>query len=134
MHVRSSYERYCGRDSRWSAVGTVALVLLVGSVVPSPLRRRPAFRRVGPDKLLHLLGHAGLAAVVADALAAGRFDDREAIALSLGLSSGYGVLTGHVQRWVPGRVPERADLAAELLGSILGALGWGYHRRPDADE
>lgn len=48
----------------WTAVDLVALVLLLAQLVPSPLRRHPAFGRVGPDKLPHLLGHAGLAAVL----------------------------------------------------------------------
>ena len=113
-------------DSRWTAVAVVAVVLLVGSVIPSPFRRRPEFSRFGPDKLFHLLGHAGFAAVLADALASGRLGDREAAVLSVGVSTGYGVVTGRLQEWVPGRAPERADLLAGLLGSVLGVLGRRY--------
>lgn len=106
-----------------------ALVLLVGAVLPSPLRRRPAFGRFGPDKLLHLVGHAVFAAVLADALGADGRDELDAAVLSVGGSTAFALLTGHLQRWVPGRVGERADLVAGLLGSILGALGWRYERR-----
>lgn len=110
--------------SRWRRVATVALLLLLASVVPSPLRRRPEFSRFGPDKLLHLLGHAGFTVVLSDALAAGRRDDRRAALLSIGVSTGYSLLTGHLQRRVPGRVPERADVVAAALGSVLGVLAW----------
>ena len=91
-------------------------------MLPSPLRRRPAFDRVGPDKLLHLVGHAGFARAVADALAAGRFDEREAALLSVVVSVAYGALIARLQRRIPGRVPERADLVAAALGAVLGAV------------
>lgn len=117
-----------GRDrwtvARWRAVLVVAVVLLAAAVVPSPLRRHPAFDRFGPDKLLHLLGHAGLAAVLADALAAEGFEEPVAMGISVGASTGYSMLTGHLQKWVPGRVPEHADLVAGIFGSVLGVLGW----------
>lgn len=60
-----------GRRERapWSTVVAVAIVLFVAQVLPSPFRRHPAFRRFGPDKLLHFLGYAGFAMALADALA-----------------------------------------------------------------
>ncbi len=103
-----------------------AMVLLVGSVLPSPLRRHPSFSKFGPDKLLHLLGHAGFATVLADAFAAGQRDDPRAAVLSVVVSIGYGIVIGHLQERVPGRAPERADLVAGILGSILGVCGWHY--------
>lgn len=104
----------------------MAVALLVGSVVPSPLGRHPAFGRFGPDKLLHLVGHAGFAAALADALAGCRLDVRATVALSVGVSTAYGLVTGHLQKRVPGRAHERADLVAGMLGSLLGAFGWRY--------
>lgn len=112
------------RDSAdWTAVAIVALVLLVAQLLPSPLPRHPAFSRVGPDKLLHLLGHAVFSAVLVDALDAERVDDRISAVGAVVLSTGYGVATGELQKHVPGRLPERADLVAALLGAILGAVG-----------
>jgi VanZ family protein len=111
-------------ESPWKASVGTALLLLVGSLVPSPFRRRPAFSTFGPDKLLHFVGHAGFAAVLSDALGTTWLDDREAVVLAVCLSTGYGVVTGRLQEWVPGRAPERADLVAGMLGSAVGALGW----------
>ena len=115
--------------SRWGTVVGAALVLLVGSLVPSPLGRHPEFGTFGPDKFLHLLGHAGLTAALADALVAGRLDDREAAVVSVGLVTGYGLLIGRLQTRVPGRAPERADTAAGLVGSVLGVIGRRYVAR-----
>lgn len=122
-------ERHHRRGSRWKAVLAVAAVLLVGSVLPSPLRRRPAFSRVGPDKLLHLVGHAVFAVVLADALTAGRRNERDAAVLSVGISTGYGVVMGRLQERIPGRAAERADVVAGFLGSMLGVLGWRHGYR-----
>lgn len=110
--------------SSWARVVLVALVLLVAQVLPSPLGRHPAFSRVGPDKLLHLLGHAALAAALADALDTECLDERPSVLSAVALSTAYGVATAELQTLVPGRVPERADLVAGLLGAVLGALGW----------
>jgi VanZ family protein len=107
-------------------------VLLVGSVLPVPGGRHPEFRLVGPDKLLHLLGHGAFAAAVADALwgsSPGSRGARSTGVIAVLLSTGYAVLLGRLQERVPGREPERADLAASLLGSVLGAGGWLY--RPE---
>ena len=101
----------------------VAVVLLVGSILPVPFGRHAAFERVGPDKLLHLLGHGWFAATVADALGSGRLDRHSRALLAVGLSTGYAVLLGRLQKRVPGREPERADLVASLLGSVLGVIG-----------
>lgn len=103
-----------------------ALVLLVGSLVPSPLGRHPDFNRFGPDKFLHFLGHAGLAVTLADALATDRLNVSWAGVVAVICSFVHGLITGFLQRYVPGRVPERADLVAGLFGSVVGVLGWWY--------
>jgi VanZ family protein len=105
-------------DGGWRRVGLVAALLLVGSLVPVPLGRRPGFGRVGPDKLLHLVGYAGLAAALAGAL------EEEGWAgagpLAVGLATGYGLVVGRLQRRVPGREDEPADQVAGALGAVLG--------------
>lgn len=110
--------------ANWTKVVIVALVLLVTQLLPSPLRRHPAFSRVGPDKLLHLLGHALFSAVLVNALNAERVDDRVSTVSAVVLSTSYGVAMGELQKLVPGRVPERADVIAALVGAVLGAVGW----------
>lgn len=110
--------------SRWRRVAAAALVLLVASVVPSPLRRRPAFATFGPDKALHFAGHAAFATLLADALDGGGRSGRTTAVLSFGVSTAYSLMTGHLQRWVPGRAPERADVVAAVLGSVAGLLVW----------
>lgn len=112
--------------ANWTTVLIVALILLVAQLLPSPLRRRPAFSRIGPDKLLHLLGHALFSAVILDALNAERVDDRASTVSAVVISTSYGVVTGKLQELVPGRIPERADLVAALVGAILGAIGWQH--------
>lgn len=104
---------------RWRAVAAT-VALLVAAVVPSPFRRRPEWEWVGPDKLLHLVGYAGYAVVLADALGAGRYSDGQAAVLAVCLSTVHSLVTGRLQRWVPGRGFELADVLAGLLGSLLG--------------
>lgn len=108
----------CSSESRWQAVGIVALVLLVGCLLPSPLGRRPEFDRFGPDKLLHFLGHGYLTVTIADALSP---DGPGPVAgvLAVGGSTAFSLVLGSLQQYVPGRAPERADVVAGLLGSIL---------------
>lgn len=118
-------DRRDGSRSRWMTVAVIAATLLVGSVLPLPFGRHPEFGRVGPDKVLHLLGHGAFAVALAAALGAGR-RDRRAAALAVGLSTGYGLVLGRLQGRVPGRVGERADLVAGGLGSVLGGLCWLY--------
>ncbi|PSQ07328.1 hypothetical protein BRC93_16410 [Halobacteriales archaeon QS_5_70_15] len=107
-------------------------------MLPAPGGRHPEFRLVGPDKLLHLLGHGAFAAAVADALgnsSSGPRGVRSVGAPAVALSTGYAALLGRLQERVPGREPERADLLASLVGSVLGAAGWlkrsGSRSRPE---
>ena len=117
-----------GGRLHWKRVCATALVLLVAAVVPSPLQRHPEFDRFGPDKLLHLVGHACFAVSLADAFATDRFDPVRAGVLAVVCSTLYGLLTGFLQQYVPGRLPERADLTAGVFGSVLGVLGWYWTR------
>lgn len=115
-------------DARRRRVLTIGVGLLVGSLIPSPFERHDAFDRYGPDKGLHFLGHGAFAATLADALAAdGRAGPISGGAGAVCGSVLLGLGVGYLQRYVPGRVPELADLVAGALGSILGVCWW-YRR------
>jgi VanZ family protein len=98
--------------------------LLVGGVVPVPFERRPEYSRVGPDKFLHLLGHGALSLALADALARDGRSQSAAAVVAAAASASYSFAIGLLQRRVPGRVPEDADVAAGLLGSVLAVCWW----------
>ncbi|MFC7131634.1 MULTISPECIES: VanZ family protein [Salinibaculum] len=119
-------------DSRWSGAAVGTVVLLVASVVPSPLERRSEWDRVGPDKFLHLVGHAMYAATVADAFDAGRCTRGEAAVLAVCVSTAHSLVTGRLQTWVPGRAFELADVVAGLLGTVVAV--WRWYVAGNADE
>ncbi|MBX0288284.1 VanZ family protein [Haloarcula salinisoli] len=112
-------------DARWRRVLTVGVVLLVGSLVPSPFDRHEAFDTYGPDKWLHFVGHVAFAVTLADAFAADGTANPISGGGALCGSVLLGLAVGYLQQYVPGRVPERADLVAGVLGSMLG-VGWWY--------
>jgi len=115
---------WSSRESPRRIALLAGLALLLGSLIPSPFERHEAFERVGPDKLLHYLGHAGFAAALADALAAEGVPQRQAGGLAVSGSVLLGLTIGALQQYVPGRVPELADLVASALGSVVGAGCW----------
>jgi len=121
-------ETYRLADTRWKRALLTGAVLLVGSLVPSPTGRHPEFAVVGPDKLLHFLGHAGFAAALADALGADGVPSERAAVSAITASTFLGLVVGVLQRPIPGRVPERADLVAGTLGSVSGAYWWVRER------
>jgi len=98
---------------------------VVGSLLPSPFARHETFETYGPDKWLHFLGHGAFAVTLAEALA----DDGRASPVSGGgavcCSVLLGLVVGRLQEYVPGRMPELADVVAGAIGSILG-VGWWY--------
>ena len=114
--------------TRWRRVGVVGAVVLVGSLLPVPFDRRPEFGWFGPDKLLHLLGYAGLAAALADALDGGRPRRRTDLLAAL-LAAAFGVAVGRLQRRVPGRRDEPADTVAGALGAALAVVVRSRRRR-----
>ncbi|ADQ69251.1 VanZ like family protein [Halogeometricum borinquense DSM 11551] len=116
--------RYQSSGSRWTAVIIGTVVLFVASVVPSPLRRHPEWKWIGPDKFLHLLGHAVYAVTLADALGRDRYTDAEAAVLAVSISTTHSLVTGQIQKYVPGRAFELADVLASLLGAVLAVFGW----------
>lgn len=95
------------------------VAMLAGSLVPVPFERRPAFERFGPDKLLHLLGHGVFAAGLSRAVDGRHVSLRTGLA-AIVVSTCHGLVAGRLQRHVPGRAPERADVLAGLVGSIVG--------------
>jgi len=111
---------------RWRPSLLAAILLLVGSAIPLPGRINPDTGPYGPDKLLHLLGHAGLTAALAAGLVAssgGAATARDGL-FAVGLSTGFGLATEALQESVPGRSFETGDVLAGLVGSLVGALGW----------
>ncbi|RRJ29590.1 hypothetical protein EIK79_13235 [Halocatena pleomorpha] len=101
---------------------TVAVLLLIGSVIPLPLPRYSEFGRLGPDKFLHFVGHVGLATTLVNALETERHGERTAVLLAITGSTTYGIITNSIQQWVPKRSPEHADMIAGFLGSVVGAV------------
>lgn len=112
-------------DDRWRRVAVVGLVLLVGSLTPSPFARRESFETYGPDKWVHFLAHGVFTVTLTDALTADGTGTTVSGGSAVGCSVLLGLVIGHLQKYVPGRAPELADLIAGALGSILG-LGWWY--------
>ena len=112
-------DRTRGREERLFGVTATAILLLVGSATPLPTRYNPDFGVYGPDKLLHLLGHAGLTAVLVEAFHDnGHFIHVAVIAVVL--STGYGLGTELLQEVIPGREFERGDVIAGFFGSLIG--------------
>lgn len=115
--------RTSGCEERWFGVTATAILLLVGSVIPLPPRHNPDFGPYGPDKFLHLFGHAGLAAALVAA-----FDDNgtsfRVAVIAVVLSTVYGIGTELLQEAIPGREFERGDVIAGLFGSLIGVGSW----------
>ncbi|WP_440992044.1 VanZ family protein [Haloarchaeobius baliensis] len=111
-------------DRRCGVAAAATVLLLLASVVPSPFDRHPEWRWVGPDKLLHLVGHAGYAVALAEAFGANRWSEREAAILAVCVSTLHSLVAGRLQRHVSGRAFEAADVVAGLLGAAVAAWGW----------
>lgn len=108
---------------RWSAVAGVATALFVGATAPAavvalltelPVPAGP----VGPDVWLHLLGYAGLGAVLAAAIRPSGF--RHGFAFAFGTVAGYGILAELLHAVLSYRTFSGLDLAANVLGALLG--------------
>ena len=122
------------RCSEWLCAVGLTLVLLVASLVPSPLERHPEWEWLGPDKFLHLVGHAGYVVVLADAVSTWRCSRGEAAVGAVCLSTAHSLVTGRLQTYVPGRAFEPADVIAGVLGSVLAAAGWYVQTDPAGSE
>lgn len=110
------------RDN-WKPALVSATLLLVGSATPLPERYNPDLGFYGPDKLLHLIGHAGLVALLGTALS----EDERTIGhayRAIALSAGFGLAIEVLQESVPGREFEFGDVVAGLLGSVIGLVAY----------
>jgi hypothetical protein len=110
------------RTRRWGPVAVTGGLLLAGSTVPLPPGVDPDFGPYGPDRFLHLVGHAGFTATLLAALEDGATVDRGRASLAIVSSVGYGVCTELMQEGIPGRGFERGDVVAGFVGSVLGVL------------
>lgn len=115
---------------RLGGVTATALLLAVASATPLPTRYNPESGPFGPDKGLHLLGHAVLAAALGDAFD-GTTRPLHVALIAVVASSAYGVGTELLQEAIPGRAFERGDVLAGLLGSLVGVLCWTHFAAED---
>jgi len=108
------------RTRRWGPAAITGGLLLAGSTVPIPAGVDLDYGRYGPDRFLHLVGHAGFSAALVAALDGDR--PLANATLAVGVSTGYGICTELLQEAVPGRGFERGDVVAGFVGSVLGAV------------
>ncbi|MGE0461149.1 MAG: VanZ family protein [Vicinamibacterales bacterium] len=88
-----------------------------------------------PDWTQHGMAYAGLAIVTLRATAGGRWSGVGARAVSLAwvIAALYGVTDEWHQAFVPGRMADVRDVAADAVGAALGlaaAWAWSIIRRP----
>jgi VanZ family protein len=82
------------------------------------------------DKVAHALAFAVLSGLIVGALATGGSRAWRGIALGALLATAYGATDEWHQSHVPGRDPDPADLLADGLGAIAGAVVAGVLLRP----
>ena len=111
-------------NSRWLAVAVSTVALFIASIIPSPFRRRPEWKWVGPDKFLHFISHAVYVVNLINAFSVGRRTDVEAAVLAVYISTTHSLVSGRLQKRVPGRAFEPIDVLAGLAGAIFAAIGW----------
>ena len=101
---------------RWLAPALWAIVVLLSSSLPMP----PIVAPVGTDKGVHGVLYFGLGFLSGRALLLGK-NARvwHLLVLVLGLLA-FGMLDEVHQRWIPGRTADRADWAADAVGSVVG--------------
>jgi len=109
---------------RWLLVGLVVAVIVAVSVVPTG----GAGQTVGPlgigvDKYLHALGYAGLALVIAYAMA--ESGPRRAALVALAAAVLCGIAVEVVQLPLPYRRFSGRDMLANATGATLAASLWG---------
>lgn len=107
----------------WNPAVASAMVLLVGSAIPLPERYNPDLGAYGPDKLLHIVGHAALVAMLGTAVGDDDRTGRRAIG-AIALSTGFGLAIEVLQESVPGRQFEFGDVVAGFLGSLVGLIAY----------
>lgn len=79
---------------------------------------------------VHIAAYAGLGAVTARATGKGlRNVSWPAVLAAIAISSFYGVTDEYHQRFVPGRSFDVLDMAADAIGSVVGACAIGAWSR-----
>ena len=117
------------RDGAWRVLlALLAAVVAALALTPTP----PEGLSLGWDKLNHLAAFAALAVCAMFGWRDARAT-RRAMLLAL---LAYGAAIELLQRQVPGRSAEWADLLADGLGIVAGALlaGWWLRRRRGAPQ
>ena len=87
---------------------------------------------------VHVAAYAGLGALTARATGRGvRNVSWRAVVMAILISSFYGVTDEYHQLFTPGRAFDVLDMAADAIGSIVGASAigaWGRIRNDNADR
>jgi len=114
---------------RVACVAVAAAILVAASLpVSAPV---PAPEGLPLDKAYHVVAFALLGALVVAALIPreGRGLGRRAL-VGFGLAAAYGIGTEFYQMFVPGRLADPLDAAADVLGAAIGAaVAWWWIRR-----
>jgi VanZ family protein len=116
--------------SLWLPVLAQMTLIFIASSVPNP----PAPPAAIGDKGLHAALYFVLGALVLRALARGTWARVGVVTacVSILLATGYGVTDEFHQRFVAGRSPDPADVAADAAGAAVAAvagLAWGILER-----
>ena len=96
------------------------LALFVGTHVPK--QWSPDFVRT--DKAVHMTAYAGLSFLLAWFVSLRRPLRIQTFALLFAVVAGYGALDELTQLLIPGRYGEVRDWAADLLGGVIGLIGF----------
>jgi VanZ family protein len=110
---------------RWLAYGWLVFISILFILPGSAIPHSSWFTLIYLDKWVHIFLFAVLVFLWRSAL----LFPRHAITL-VALSLSYGILVEFVQEyWVPNRSFDVYDMAADLAGSILGILIWGWGKK-----
>ena len=96
------------------------LAIFVGSHVPK--QWSPDLAKT--DKLVHVTAYAGLSFLLAWFVSLRRPLRIQTFALLLAVVAGYGALDELAQLLVPGRYGDMWDWAADLIGGVVGLIGF----------
>lgn len=111
---------------RWAAVVVAAALVAAFSVIRLP----PGVAATGPFGLVpmsqygHFVAYAGLAGLLAYALADSHWSDRRVLAVVFLVAVGYGFGLEAIQRLLPYRRFEVGDLVVNAAGTALAVVLW----------
>jgi len=112
-------------SSRWLAVSWLLFISILFILPGSAIPRSHWFTQVYLDKWVHIFLFAVLIFLWKSSFL---FPRQTGILLLISLA--YGILVECVQElWVPNRSFDVYDMAADLAGSILGILIWGWGKK-----